>query len=585
MDELLTTLLDALADGDDAAFSAALAGEDVDLPAVRDQLLDRFNTIRQQNTHTPADVEAARALADAAKRVSGEMQSRQAVLDEAAATMDALASELDPADGQTDQGDGGAAADGGEDDAAGEADTEQITAEENAAEPVLATGAARTRPRAEEIAARLARVSNNAARAVATQRPAGIGLVAAADVPGIPTGQMFPDWSSIAQAAIDRFGAFRGYQPKRDGTTIRHGLAMLNKPTNPLGDISGKSEEAILAILDHAGDEKRLHSRGLVAAGGWCAPSETLYDFCDLATAEGMLDVPEVTASRGGIRHTTGPTFAGTYGADAYWKQTEAEAIANTEKPCFEIDCPSFTDTRLDLVGLCLTAGIPQQSAYPEFVAKWIRDALIAHQHRMNAAKIAGIVAGSTAVTYAAVTQISTQGATSGFLHAVEIQVEDIRHRHRMSQNATIEMVAPQWLRGVFRSDLAKRTGVDLLNVTDAQLEDWMRTRGVRVQWVYDIADFLVSGSGLGAATPATAWPTSVQVLMYPAGTWVAATKPVITLDQGIYDSENIRTNKYTALFSEEGLAMLKRCVDSRRVTIPLCPSGATAIAVDLDCS
>lgn len=42
----------------------------------------------------------------------------------------------------------------------------------------------------------------------------------------------------------------------------------------------------------------------LVASGGWCAPSEVVYDMNPVLAMEGMLTIPdEVKITRGGIRH------------------------------------------------------------------------------------------------------------------------------------------------------------------------------------------------------------------------------------------------------------------------------------------
>jgi hypothetical protein len=41
----------------------------------------------------------------------------------------------------------------------------------------------------------------------------------------------------------------------------------------------------------------------LVAAGGWCAPSETLYSLADMGTLDGVLTLPNVTVKRGGIKY------------------------------------------------------------------------------------------------------------------------------------------------------------------------------------------------------------------------------------------------------------------------------------------
>jgi hypothetical protein len=104
----------------------------------------------------------------------------------------------------------------------------------------------------------------------------------------------------------------------------------------------------------------------------------------------------------------------------------------------------------------------------------------------------------------------------------------------------------------------------------------WFRLRGVSVQFVYNYQDAYSPTPGtIGGAAPATAWPAEVKFLLYAAGTWVRATQDIIQLD-AVYDSTLFRVNKYNALFTEEGLCVLKRCHESREVTVPICPDGSS---------
>jgi hypothetical protein len=66
-----------------------------------------------------------------------------------------------------------------------------------------------------------------------------------------------------------------------------------------------------------------------------------------------------------------------------------------------------------------------------------------------------------------------------------------------------------------------------------------------------------------------------VQFLAYPAGTWVKAVQDVVNLDT-IYDSTKLATNEYTALFAEDGWAMLQMGPTTRLYTAIADPSGVT---------
>lgn len=407
---------------------------------------------------------------------------------------------------------------------------------------------------------------------------------AAPGVPGLQSGQG-TDWTSLASAVDRRLQSFPKStydRANRQGKRLReqHALAVISKPQDPLLTVTSTDEQHVAEVIAHARDENRLKGETLLAAGGWCAPSETIYDLCELESRDGLLSVPEITIARGGLNFTQGPDFSQIYN-DTGFCYTEQEDIdgdydgaGGGEKPCFHVPCPEFTDERMDLCGVCLTAGLLQARGYPEVIARFLRGALVAHDHRLNANFIQRMVDGSTAITMPS----PQVGATAPLLTAIELQVEHMRTINRMGRNATIEAVFPYWVRGVVRSDLSRRLGVDMLSVTDQQISGWFTQRGISAQFVYDWQDI--------STTPAsgfTAWPSTVDFLLFPAGTWVKGARDIITLDN-IYDSTGLGTNDYTALFTEEGWLAAKMCNDSRVVTVSICPDGATGAGVDIDC-
>ena len=74
-----------------------------------------------------------------------------------------------------------------------------------------------------------------------------------------------------------------------------------------------------------------------MAAAGWCAPSETIYDLVETETLDGILDTPEMQTTRGGwnIPVNGGPDFASIYNAlgnAGVTHLTEAQVIADTAK-------------------------------------------------------------------------------------------------------------------------------------------------------------------------------------------------------------------------------------------------------------
>lgn len=323
--------------------------------------------------------------------------------------------------------------------------------------------------------------------------------------------------------------------------------------------------------------------RALTAAAGWCAPSDVIYDLVELETLEGLLEAPELQTPRGGwqIPEHGGPDFSTIWSAIGNSGDThlsEAQVIAESPaKVCTDISCPDFEEVRLGVDYVCLTGGLLQRRGYPEAVARFTRASVIALAHKINKGFINALVLGSDSRILSA--DASGDDAASSLLNSVELAVLDIRYRNRMSFNATVEVVLPAWVKGAIRAGLARRTGVALLNVTDAMIMDWFAERGAVVRLVYDWQDNY-DGSGLGAALPAAAYPVRAKFLAYPAGTWLKAVQDVVDLDT-VYDSTNLTTNQYVALFTETGWAALKMGPTSYLYDVPVPVSGVTGCCPD----
>jgi hypothetical protein len=386
-----------------------------------------------------------------------------------------------------------------------------------------------------------------------------VALVAAADVSGFAAGQELDDLGVAGQALVSRLkGLPRGMAPSP--VRQRFGAAVIRMDH---GNLMQGREYDDYSLIQRAGDESRLSGGSLVAAGGWCAPSETLYDMCQMETVSGILDLPEFGVSRGGIRYTPGPDFSEIYSSCGF-HQTEAEAIAGECKTCCEVTCPEFDEVRLDAVGMCVKVPILTNAAYPELVRRYIEGALVAHAHKVNAWTISQMnTAAGAGVTVGGTDPISFA------LDALELQAIGMRYQYRLGENATIEVVAPVFLKALIRMDVARRNGQDWNSVTDAQIESNFSARNIKVQWVYDWQDLAVAGC-------AVTLPANVSVLMYPAGTWTKGTADVISMD-AVYDSVGLESNTFTGIFVEQGVLAVQKCTHTCKVTIPICVSGQTA--------
>lgn len=409
-------------------------------------------------------------------------------------------------------------------------------------------------------------------------------IIAGADIPNIPTGSELTTWKQVAEAFVSRTRSYPGSSKigRQSVATIRRDY------TDPQLIINeSDSDELIHTKLTYAADESRLPGNSVLAANGWCSPSETLYGTCLQVTTDGMLSIPEVVARRGGIRHNQGIEFDAIFGDGTGFNiLTEAQVIADTAKTCVEIPCPPFVDDRLKVAALCLTGAILQNRAYPEFVADFVRGAIAVQAHNVNRQVIADIVAGSgVAIDLSPTADPVDNTAGSGFLAALEIAAMDIRYRLRLAKNATLEAIFPYWAIAQARADLSRRTGVAEMAVSDEMINSWMALRGIRAQWVYDYLDaFSGVAANPGSDTPITQFPFEVTVPIFPAGTWVLARNDVIRIDS-LYDSVNLVQNLVTQLFMEDGFAAMRMCPLSRLYTLPLCPSGETSAAVARTCA
>lgn len=343
--------------------------------------------------------------------------------------------------------------------------------------------------------------------------------------------------------------------------------------------------QALIAAIEAATDESRLPGGSLTAAGGWCAPSETLYDFCDVPDATDLLSLPEISITRGGVRWPQEPDMTQIFeDFQFFFTETQLEAVdvdgnPTAIKECVEVPCPDeFDELRLKAVGYCVEAGILQDQAWPELIEWFMRTLAAEHFRALSRRSILDMVTGSTAVTIPADSQIA---AGSSLLNSLALQAVNLRLNRGLGRTATIEGVAPSWLHELVRADLANQQGTESKNVTDAQITAWFTARNIALQFV---GDWQTRSAGLPGNLATVEYPATVQVLLYPAGTWFRALSNVIEL--GVqYPKEQLQVNRYTRFFTEDAIAVGKRCNTSLVVTVPVCPSGAFGAQQEITCA
>jgi len=388
-------------------------------------------------------------------------------------------------------------------------------------------------------------------------------LTAAADVPGFPTGASLDGLDAVVAAVLARCKGLPNTRiGGRDGVRQHYGAATIS--FDGYGDLSQKATQDDYSLVWAAGNEARLPGGSLIAAGGWCAPSTTLYDMCQYESIDGILDTPEFSVTRGGIRWTTGPDFSDIYENCGFFL-TEAEAIAGTaEKTCCMVDCPPFEEIRMDAVGLCVKTPLLVQSQYPELVRRFMEGTLVAHAHKVNKYMIDAIEAAAGAPVVG-----GTDETVSRALNKLDLQAIGMRYQYRMSQTQTIEVVLPFWYKALIRIDWDMQQWPR--EASEAAIAKWFSDRNLAPQWVYDWQDLVVDRCQVTL-------PDTVNVLMYPAGTWVKGTADVINVN-AVYDSTSLESNVYTALFMEEGILAVQKCTHTCNIELTACASGRVAAA------
>jgi len=415
-------------------------------------------------------------------------------------------------------------------------------------------------------------------------------ILASADLPGYKTGNTLDTMKDIGEAVHTGMSLVS----RNRAPGIAQQLASIRRTAPKHLTYTGDGDHV---KVDAITDQRNLPGKSLVAAGGWCSPSEFLYDNCAIVVSrDGMIDLPTITASRGGIKYTGRPDFAAMY-QNFGFIQSEVDAIAGVQKPCFEIPCPDdLQECRMDISGICFKQPILTELGWPEKVEEFVEYAMLAHAHWMNAERIRRMVAlvnyevevpAPAAPQDGSIFDPHGPGAFESVLSVLELQVEYFRYSQRMSRNTTLEAVAPYWFRGVLRADISKKLGIDDRwgAGADAALDRWFRDRGVSIQYVYDWQDALSDGDegGFGGTTPPTQWPSRVQILLYEPGTYFALQRDVITLS-GVYDSVDLQQNIYTRLFTEEGFNVCTRCGRSMLLTLNLCPNGLSGTQQRTQC-
>lgn len=571
---------------------------DAELQELESKAVTAYEAVNSKADITPDDIAYAGRIADDLDKVRAELRVRATRQDEAERlakqeTQRKMAALTERVKGPGEGGEGAQAAGAQRVDM-----TPELMAQATAQGVALALfGADETK--LAEARKRVASLQETAARAPKPRTPDRVpnAVTASIDIPGVAHGTEMQDLRSLADAFQKKAKAI---PVTRDGKGAPwHQVASIKNTFDHIVDDRtphGKIEELWKDMT------KPDNQKALVAGGGWCAPSQILYDFFNIAEAtDGMIDLPTVGVSRGGIRFPVSPAIgdvffqnagsspASGFGGFAFsmsnatdpwlWSESDDQltVTGSVNKPTLRVPCPTFNEVRLECYGISLTAGNLTDDAYPESTQNFIRLLRAAYSHAINARLISLMdTAAGGATTIGAVT---TDGPATRLLNSVALAAMDYRAKFAMSTRAVLEVVVPYWVKEVIRADLVLRPYTDpsQMAVADALIDSYFAARNVRVQWVND---YQVRGANQpGSSSNLTAWPATVNFLVYAAGTFLHGTG--LQLDLGVIrDSVLNAENDYTAVWAEECHLIAQVGHSARKYTCAFFVSGQVGGAV-----
>lgn len=436
------------------------------------------------------------------------------------------------------------------------------------------------------------RVTLNDARRFAPQgstdvAPAKLAVTASVDIPGVARGEGVDSLDRM----VDIFSRKAKSMPvTNDNPNYQLVASIRNEHEHVVDDRTSPAQ--IEELVKHLTSQDKKDA--LVAAGGWCAPSEIRYDFFNIACEDGIIDLPTFGVSRGGIQFPVSPSLADVIGSSPNqafggfntvsftnqsipWLWTESDDIASVtgspDKPCIRVPCPTFSTERLECYGVCVTAGNLTDDAYPEATRNFLRLMMSAHAHAMNGRIIAQMVSRSAASIDTGGYAVTGQPVYQQVYGGLSLAATDYRARYGMCQDDVLEFVAPFWVKQAIRADLAWRNGAEAEQIPDSEINRHFAALNLRPQWVND---WQVRGANqFGNATAMTAWPTSAIFMLYAAGTFIMGNG--LQLDLGVVrDSTLNANNDHTAAWSEECHLVARVGHESRRYTINFCVNGKT---------
>ena len=413
-----------------------------------------------------------------------------------------------------------------------------------------------------------------------------MGLVAAANAPGVTAGSPITDYDQLAQAFLQAIDLTKGY---RSGPPVKV----------PVVRARAEYDEAFVLDSNRAANMEKINrvqrsiqaagsiraaaaDESLVASGGICAPQNVRYDMPTVGSdARPVRDgfMTRFQADRGGIATLPMPLLGDVSGAIGVWTEANDQNPSNpTTKPCLTVTCPDEDETVVEAITRCLEFGNFRARYFPEQIEAWMRLAAVEHARFAEQRLLAAISTGSTAVTTGQVL-----GTSRDILTSLDRAMAVWRYRHRVEDSFALEWGAPRWLRDQIRVDIVRQLPVgtveETLAVADATIDRFFAVRNIDPVWLMDGE----SGQRFSNQVAGTlqGWPSTVKTYLAPAGSWLFLDGG--TLDLGIVRDSTLNATNDVQVFAETFEGAHFHGIGSWTLTLDTCPDGSVSATVDIN--
>jgi hypothetical protein len=395
---------------------------------------------------------------------------------------------------------------------------------------------------------RMAAVSGPAHPSPSGERPSAspIAITAACSGAGIAAGTPLADSEQLALLMSDKLRQISAGRGERDAIVASALWAYPEDRQLGLDDVTGNSAklDAVCGL-----DAGRYDASGaLVATGGICLPVNVDYAVPTWSGADRPLrdGLPAYQATRGGVRFVTPPdigvpslqgTASGAGTSVSIWTEATDANPAGATKPVWVVACGAEQLVYVNAVPTRVQFGNMESRFAPEQVAANTQQA-IASSAREAELELLTLIANNSK-------QILPQaylGAARDLLSSLDWAMSSYRYSHRIPKNAAFTAIFPDWARDVIRADLAREVAhdnagsINVLAITDDQIDDLFKVRGVNVIWTLDGLRAGTYGTG-GSAIPNQFFPiaTAGQEPKWPGGQTTTTTSSTFTLAWFLY--------------------------------------------------